>query len=198
MNKLNFHSYRKVKPSTNFEFTASYFRRLMRGVQKLKIIKSDSSVICNAIDEWRVHLCACLGANVGHYEQLLWCPFSHTSSDKRILKIGWDLTKLTPWVWWHPFWDTVLYNYWVVLVSKEGWEPEMREKLALLASVSCDVAHSIHSPHANDILSLDWTNFRSVGTLDMATHFTLLSPVWYYRTQQSFWAYHYYTLYTTF
>ena len=29
--------------------------------------------------------------------------FRSFSSDKRILKINWDLTKLPPWVWWHPF-----------------------------------------------------------------------------------------------
>jgi len=57
----------------------------MIGVQTVKIIKSESSVYCtqlaaavdksvidNAIiDEWCGRLRACVGASVGHFEQLL-------------------------------------------------------------------------------------------------------------------------------
>jgi len=83
MNQLSFHSYQKLKPWANFEFTSFIVSSINEGVQTVKIHKKwsfstrlaaamDQSIIDNAIDEWCRRLRACVGASVGHFEQLLW------------------------------------------------------------------------------------------------------------------------------
>jgi len=79
MNQLSFHSYRKIKPRANFEFTifivSSINDKCSSTVKQLKVIYvwhgMDQSVIDNAIDEWRGRLRTCVRANVGQFEQLL-------------------------------------------------------------------------------------------------------------------------------
>jgi len=71
---------------------------------------------------------------------VLHSKFPAESVSKRIFKIGQDLTKLLPKVWWLPFWNTV-YMYSILI---------------FIVTAGCDVEYIMYAQSLSSCLLCSW------------------------------------------